>query len=116
VVPQLRSQLTAQHLPAPAVDAAVRQFQTCFHDRASENDPTVLPPSCRRAQSAAPNRTVAAIFQNTAGAALGIDFLGSLKRSLLYPIGVFITACLLVFLIPPPQRREGWPGAAGGAH
>ena len=116
VVPQLRTELAAQHLPPQAVDNAVRGFEVCFHDRATQSDPAATPPSCAAVQNS-PNPAVAAAFQRASTTALGRNFEDSLERSLLYPVGVFSLSFLLVFAIPSPKRQAGWGGAqqAGAA-
>jgi EmrB/QacA subfamily drug resistance transporter len=114
VVPQLRTELAAQHLPPPAIDNAVRGFEVCFHDRASQSDPAATPPSCAAVQNSG-NPAVAAAFQRASTTALGRNFEESLERSLLYPIGVFALSFLLVFAIPSPKRQAGWGGAQAGA-
>jgi hypothetical protein len=116
VVPQLRAQLAAQHVPAFTIDNAVQGFQVCFHDRANESDPAQTPPSCARVQQGGGgNPAVAAVFQRATATALGRDFEDSMELSLLYPIGVFLTSLLMVFLIPSPARRAGTAGAAAAA-
>lgn len=110
VVPQLRTELAAQHLSAPAIDSAVQRFTVCFHDRAAASDPAVTPASCQGVQTG--SGPVAAAFQQASSAALAHDFEDSLERSLLYPIGVFAFSFLLVFAIPSPKRQAGVGAAA----
>jgi EmrB/QacA subfamily drug resistance transporter len=116
VVPQLRAQLAAEHVPAPAIDTAVQGFTVCFHDRANENDPSQTPPSCARAQQRGGNPAVSSAIQHASSTALGRDFEDSMELSLAYPIGVFLTTLLMVSLIPSPARRAGVAGAAAAAH
>ena len=113
VAPQLRQELSAQQLPPPAVDAALRTFRVCFHDRANENDPTVVPASCPKPGSSSP--AASAAFQRAATQARGMDFEGSLERSLIYQIGVFALCFTLVFLVPSPQPRREWAGGGEAA-
>jgi len=116
VVPQLRSELAAQHLPAAQVDGAVQGFRVCFHDRANQSDPSATPPSCARLQQGSAPKAVRAAFQRASTQALGQVFVQSVERSLLYPIGVFLVSFLLVFAIPRPARREALPAAGAAAH
>jgi hypothetical protein len=112
VLPQLRAQLAAQHLPAGAIARAEQGFRVCFHDRAAENDPSVTPPSCAALQQGGSNPAVAAAFNTTGTTARQTVFVQALERSLFYCIGVFVVSFLLVFLLPRPARREGMPAAA----
>jgi EmrB/QacA subfamily drug resistance transporter len=114
VVPQLRTELAAQHLSPTAIDADVQRFEVCFSDRAHASDPAVTPPSCQGVQTTG-SGPVAAAFQRASTNALAGDFENSLERSLIYPITVFSLCLLLVFAIPSPKRRAGWGGAESGA-
>jgi MFS family permease len=49
---ELRSVLTASGVPAPAQPAVAAGLRACLADRVSENDPDVVPASCRNAGSA----------------------------------------------------------------
>jgi len=66
-VPALRAELTAAHLPPAAVTNIEQQFTVCFHARATEPDPTVVPPACQQAtgttRSAGASPTVTAAIQ-----------------------------------------------------
>jgi EmrB/QacA subfamily drug resistance transporter len=44
---ELRTVLTTAGVPADAQPAAIAGLRACLHDRAAENDPDVVPPSCR---------------------------------------------------------------------
>jgi hypothetical protein len=46
---QLRSDLAAAHLPAPAAQAIADGFVACFVDRSAEKDSSVVPTSCKQA-------------------------------------------------------------------
>jgi EmrB/QacA subfamily drug resistance transporter len=111
LVPQLRSELVAAGLPAPAVDSAVQRFIVCFHDRANASDPAVTPPSCSAPPGSGNNPVVATAFQRAATTALAEDFESSLQRALVYPIAVFAIVFILVFFLPTPRRQSGWGGA-----
>jgi EmrB/QacA subfamily drug resistance transporter len=114
VAPQLRTELAATGLPAPAINSAVSRFLVCFHDRASEPDPAVPPPSCSQPAQGS-NPAVTAAFQRASSVALADDFETSLERALLYPIGVFAATFVLVFFLPTAKRQAGWGGAPAEA-
>ena len=89
-------------------------FRGCFHDRASESDPTAIPASCRRASSdAGPDVIRRAVGAATIGARED-DFTSSVGTAWFYDVGVFGLTFLLVFLLPPLDRRA-LKGAAAAA-
>lgn len=77
----------------------------CLHDRLVAADPTVLPASCKPSGAAAAlpagvHRELAA----AGGAAVRLDFAGSLVRTLWFQVGVFGLSGLLML---------AWPSGAG---
>lgn len=113
VIPQLRADLAAAHVPAGAVDNSVQQFRICFHDRANESDPSQTPPSCARTQQNS-NPAVTAAFQRAGKEALGRNFEESVERSLIYQIAVFAATFFLAVFVLPSARRPAAAAAAGG--
>jgi EmrB/QacA subfamily drug resistance transporter len=110
--PDLQRALIAQHVPGPNAAAIVRQFQQCFHDRSSEKDPTVVPPSCRF--RGAKNPAVARILAKTAVNARKRDFSDAFDLTLLFNIGLWSVTLLLLFGLPQRTRAHG--EAPAGAH
>jgi hypothetical protein len=119
LLPQLRQQLEAQAVPQYISERVLSGFTTCFHDRASESDPTVVPASCQSPQSpqspAAPVRApglaarLAQIKQAIGGAVGNVarearaqDFTDSIQGSLLYNAGAFALTFLVLFWLPRP--------------
>jgi EmrB/QacA subfamily drug resistance transporter len=105
VTPELRRELSALPLPAPAVNAIVAGFARCFDDRAHEKDPSRQPASCRMvAPPGAPAGTGARITEliqgKAAPAALARTFSTSFQEVLLYEIAVFLLAFGVVFALP----------------
>ena len=121
-VPGLSTRLSAAGLPADGASQVVAGFRACFHDRASQNDPTASPASCRRIQrqiTAAPapasvKRAVAiAVIGRAVPLARKYDFTRSLQRTLLlWQIPAFLLAGLLVFALPKVKPSSTVP--AGG--
>ncbi len=113
VAPTIRQELAAAHVPEPVTGRVIAGFRGCFHDRASESDPTAIPPSCRRASSqAGPAVIRRAVGVATIGARED-DFTTSVGTAWLYDVGVFALTFLLVFLLPPLDRRAlQHPGSA----
>jgi len=105
VVPRLRGQLQAAHLPAPAADQVVGGFSTCFHDRASAKDPSSTPPSCRQATSQGQaqgqdGQAIGQVLQSAGVDARKRDFVASIKRTLWYEVAIYGLSFLVVFLLP----------------
>jgi MFS family permease len=109
--PGLQRALIAQHVPPRAAAGIVRQFQQCFHDRSSERDPSVVPPSCRF--SGASNPAAALVVGQTALPARKSDFSDSFNWSLLFNIALWSATLLLLFALPQRTRAHG-EGAPGG--
>src|SRR6266566_1343286 len=105
VVPRLRSQLQAAHLPAPVADQVIAGFSTCFHDRASAKDPSATPPSCRQATSPVQaqgqgGQAISQVLQSAGVDARKRDFVASIKGTLWYEVAVYGLSFLVVFLLP----------------
>ncbi|HET6874064.1 MAG TPA: MFS transporter [Acidimicrobiales bacterium] len=95
--------LRAQGLPPPAIAEVNRRFVTCFHDRATENDPSVVPASCRPPTTGASPEVRSAVASGLAAAgqvALEHDFGRSFRDTLGYEVAVYAVAFGLVFLLP----------------
>lgn len=103
VTPQLRSDLTAQHLPADVVDNVIALTRTCYHDRATAKDASVVPESCRTMQGDAPTPSDTAIMQvvqrNTLKAN-AINFADSFRTGVVYILLVLVAAVGLSFTLP----------------
>ncbi len=123
VTPQLRTSLSAAHLPAAATRATVAGFRTCFVARAQQNDPTSVPPSCRQAQQRAaslPPATERTVFAEVGPGGsvtkegLGRTFSRAYERSLLYELAVFLLTALLVLALPRVDPHAVGRPSAGG--
>ena len=121
-VPALHTRLATAGLPGSAADQVVAGFRVCFHDHASQNDPTEVPASCRRIQrrvAAAPAPTAVkdAVVTAVTGRAIPLarkdDFTRSLQHALLFwQIPAFLLAGLLVFALPKVKPSSTVPGGA----
>jgi EmrB/QacA subfamily drug resistance transporter len=103
--PGLIRQLEAHHVPAPAAARIALRFQRCFHDRASEKDPTVIPPSCRQRGKSSPS--VAQSLAQASKGALKQDFADSFAWSLLFTIALWSATFALLFALPQLSRAQG---------
>ncbi|HKP91276.1 MAG TPA: MFS transporter [Thermoleophilaceae bacterium] len=119
--PEVSRGLAALDLP-PAVRArTVRQFRTCFVDTARQRDPAGVPASCRRRATAQlppqAAQRVRRVLATAGRHGRADDFVESIKRALLYPVGVFVATFALLFLLPvgtgrtAPERGDATEGA-----
>jgi EmrB/QacA subfamily drug resistance transporter len=129
IAPQLRAELSQAQIPAPAQQSIESGFRACFVDRAKQKDPTILPASCRRAQDIADQAGLpAATKQRMAELvgpdgtitreAIGRDFSRAYKETMLYEIGIFALALLVLLLLPrvnPTQLGHAPPPEASPA-
>jgi EmrB/QacA subfamily drug resistance transporter len=109
--PDLYRALVSEHVPPARAAVIVRQFQKCFHDRASEKDPTAVPISCRFPPNS--NPAVARAVAQTGVEARKQNFSDSFAWSLLFNIGLWSATLLLLFALPKRSRAHG-EGPAGG--
>jgi MFS family permease len=110
LAPRLRADLQAAGLPARASEQVVREFQTCFEDRANAKDPSATPASCRQAQGQGQDRVGQAVA-STAEEARRRTFSDAFERTLLFEVAVFLACFLLIFLLPGTRPRERTAGA-----
>ncbi|MCU1674486.1 MAG: drug resistance transporter EmrB/QacA subfamily [Frankiales bacterium] len=107
----LRKDLAAAGLPAPAVQQAVARFEDCFDRQAHAKDPSRRPAGCETP----PASPATAAFAKAGGRANADNFLHAIERTLLFEVGVFLLAFLLVRLLPPVdlgQRQQAQESAA----
>src|SRR5215467_9612339 len=122
ITPELRSGLTAAHVPAQVTDRIVGQFGDCLHARLTATDPTATPAACRL--SGAPTAlpaSVHGVLSTVGGAAVQRDFAASVQRTLWFNVGVFGASFLLMLGLPagagrrPEREGDSEPSAARDA-
>jgi EmrB/QacA subfamily drug resistance transporter len=97
---ELRTVLTTAGVPAQAQPAVVAGLRDCVHDTTAENDPDVVPPSCKADASADPRvgayvqRQVRSGFRDTTIRTTGVS------------LGLLILAFGLAFMLPKRPRPE----------
>jgi EmrB/QacA subfamily drug resistance transporter len=96
VQPRLARQLAAAGVPAAERTRVVAGFRACFVDRAHEEDPAAVPPSCRHV--APPAATIPLADASKRGRAA--DFVASIQRALSYDVFVFAATFALLLLLP----------------
>lgn len=113
VADDLRGRLVAAGLPAPAQEAALAQFRTCFSDRAHAKDPSATPPSCRPRPGAPPQ--VQTALADAGRGALARNFSRSFQQTLSYEITIYALAFLVVLRLPKVDPHEMGPAGAAPA-
>ena len=108
--PDVSQRLEALDVPPAARAEVQRQFRACFVDRARQRDPAGVPASCRAGVS---SQLPPPVRQRVRGALASAgrharedDFVASIKRALLYPVGVFVATFGLLFLLPVGTGRS----------
>ena len=110
---QLRRDLAAAGLPAPAVSAAVARYETCFDRQAHASDPSRRPAGCT-----GPAGPAARAFARAGRDANATNFLHAIERTLLFEVAVFLLALGLVRLLPKVATSavtQAAPAAAGAS-
>jgi EmrB/QacA subfamily drug resistance transporter len=108
VTPRLTSELSSIQLPQSVTDGLVQGFQTCFDDRAHQEDPSVVPDSCSTQGLAALPATVqqriTATLSSAGTTAREDDFVAAIQWALLWEVAVFLVTIGLLFLVPRAGR------------
>ncbi|TMC09046.1 MAG: MFS transporter [Chloroflexi bacterium] len=108
VTPRLTSELSSIQLPQSVTDGLVQGFQTCFNDRAHQEDPSVVPDSCDTQGLAALPATVqqriTATLSSAGTTAREDDFVAAIQWALLWEVAVFLVTIGLLFLVPRMGR------------
>lgn len=106
VLPGLRAQLVATHLPAPRVDSSLAGFTHCFQAQVSSSDPAQPVPGCPSIATTAqtsPRNPANAAFTSAARSALAHDFVSSVQRILFFNVGFWLLTALLALALPRVQ-------------
>jgi EmrB/QacA subfamily drug resistance transporter len=102
VTPAVRTQLTAAGVPAAQQPAIVAGFRACVHDRATADDPSAVPASCRGELPPA----VTAVLQKQGVAASKAIFTDAAKKLLLIDAALMIVLAGLSLMLPSKPRPE----------
>lgn len=112
VAPQISSGLQSTGLPAVAQAGIVSGFQSCFHDRMAESDPSAVPPSCQQPSgssnsstaSQAVSQQVGTVVASAATEALKRDFTSTMLTTMWFHIGIYTLSFILTFFLPLKTR------------
>jgi len=114
VEPQLRQQLTAQHVPSQAQDDIINGVRDCFVDRSREKDSSVIPESCKQAQAQsnpAVSQQLQATITKSAMEANATNFAQSFRWSTAFELCLLAISFGLIFLLPKKFRTDAYQEA-----
>lgn len=101
VEPQIRNELTAEHIPSSAQNNIIAGVESCFVARSTEQDTSVTPKSCRQASTASGNnKKLTSLITKVALEANGDNFTNAFRWSIIYTIGLLVVAAGCTFLLP----------------
>ncbi|HSW98690.1 MAG TPA: MFS transporter [Candidatus Saccharimonadales bacterium] len=112
VEPALRTQLTAQHLPAAAQTQIVSGVKQCFIDRTHEKDSTVVPASCKQgAAMAQVSPKLGQEIQQAALTANARNFAHAFRWGISFGVALLALTFGLTFVLPKRIRAEAFKEA-----
>lgn len=104
---QIKSGLSAQHVPAAVQDQIVAGAKTCFVDSSKQKDTSATPASCKvLQQSGAANAAIANVVTNGAKAANTRNFASAFKMAVVFEAVILGVVFLLSFTLPRKINPE----------
>jgi EmrB/QacA subfamily drug resistance transporter len=100
IEPQIRTTLTAEHVPSSEQTAIVTSTKHCFVDRSREKDSSIVPQSCKQTSAAGSNKQLGATISTFALDANTNNFTNAFKWSIIYTLGLLALTALCTFLLP----------------
>lgn len=104
ITDDLRTNLSAVHVPADAQAAIIAQTRECFHDRSTQKDSNDVPASCQQAQAAAPNtdtgREISQAVQSAALEANAQNFASAFRTGVMYMLMMLVLITGLSVTLP----------------
>lgn len=111
IEPELRTQLTAQHVPSSTQAVVIQGIEQCFIDRTREKDSSITPASCQQGDtmmSATLNQAITkdALQANT------VNFDNAFRWAVISELGLLVVTFLLAFFLPRHFNAEAYEMAA----
>ncbi|HEY8992523.1 MAG TPA: MFS transporter [Candidatus Microsaccharimonas sp.] len=105
VEPQIRSELTAQMVPAQLQDPILKDIKTCYVDRTSQKDASLTPDSCRVLETAPATQTpgskkLSEVIVTATKKAASDNFTNAFTVTMIYALSLVGVTFLLSFLLP----------------
>ena len=107
VEPQLRTNLSAAHIPIANSDAIINGTKQCFVDRSREKDSNIIPASCKQ-PSTSSDKTIGTTITKSALAANADNFDQAFHWSIVYDLGLLALTFGLSFALPKHFRAEAY--------
>jgi EmrB/QacA subfamily drug resistance transporter len=102
----LKTQLTAEHIPARQSTAIVKQVGYCFVDRSREKDSSIVPASCKAVSSQ--NRALSEAIGSDVAQANSKNFYNAFRWAAIIEICFLFVTFLLVFALPRKFRQQAY--------
>jgi EmrB/QacA subfamily drug resistance transporter len=101
IEPKLNQSLSALHLPATENASIVLQSKQCFVDRSTEQDPSIMPNSCKfNIGKTQTDKMISESVNNSAIQANAKNFSVAFKWSMIYAVAILIFTVCVTFLLP----------------
>nr|AIA18646.1 Major Facilitator Superfamily [uncultured bacterium]AIA19050.1 Major Facilitator Superfamily [uncultured bacterium] len=108
IVPEMRQELSALHVPQAAQVEIIRQTGTCFYDRSTAKDDTKIPASCQQAQASVPvdenGQKIVDVVAASAKAANAHNFASAFRSSVVYILIILVVVCGISLTLPRKLR------------
>jgi EmrB/QacA subfamily drug resistance transporter len=110
VEPNIRTALSAQHVPASSQGAIITSFKQCYKDRTTEKDSDVTPKSCKN-ENGTESKQISNVLAKSAKQANAINFAKAFKTSSYFMVGLALLSFVLTFALPAHFRPEAFKEA-----
>jgi EmrB/QacA subfamily drug resistance transporter len=104
----LSSTLSAEHVPAAYQTAIISGVKTCFVDRSTEKDSSIIPASCKTAETGplAGNQTLTTAIGTTAAKANAANFTTAFRWATVFELCLLLVTFGLAFALPKRFRTD----------
>jgi len=111
VAPSLQATLTSEHVPSAYQSAIITGVKTCFVDRSTETDASVIPASCKAAETGAlaSDTSLSNAIKTSASAANAANFNTAFRWSTAFELCLLLVTFILAFALPKRFRTDAVP-------
>jgi len=104
----MRTTLTAQHIPASAQAVIIKSTEQCFVDRSSEKDSSVIPASCKQTANNGSDQAIATAAEKAALQANDLNFNRAFRWTLGYEVVILVIVFILALLLPRKFKAQAY--------
>jgi len=109
VEPQLRTSLTAEHIPPHAQGVIITGVEHCFVDRSRQKDNSVMPKSCQQATAASgSNKKLRMTINKAALEANTNNFTNAFRWSIIFTLALLVVTAACTFLLPKKFKASAY--------